>query len=134
MARANVLIPIVKAWVNEVSYDSIFLATEDADALADFKTEFGNKLVYVEQNRYSVDDLKQGQTIADLESRITSSDEERLSIVEDTLVKYFYALVILSKCDSFICSGQCNGYSIVMQFNNGKFEKTYNYFDNSSIG
>ena len=134
MATAEKLIPIVRNWFDEGLYDKIFVATEDADALETLKKEFGKNIVYLDQNRYSVMDLKQGQTIADLERSTTSSDEERMSIIEDTLKKYLYALVILSKCDSFVCSGQCNGYNIVMELNDGKFKKTYKYCDNSTIG
>ena len=50
--------------------------------------------------------------------------EEKL---EDTTVNYFYALYMLSRCDSFISSGRCNGADIVMSFNNGRFAHYYKF-------
>ena len=45
--------------------------------------------------------------------------------VEDTTINYFYALYLLSRCDGFMCSGQCNGYFVVLAFDDGKFKKQY---------
>ena len=50
--------------------------------------------------------------------------EEKL---EDTMINYFYALYMLSKCDSFICSGRCNGADIVKSLNNGRFTRSYKF-------
>ena len=48
-------------------------------------------------------------------------------MIEDTTVNYFYALYMLSRCDSFLCSGKCNGWDIVNEFNKGKFLRSYKF-------
>ena len=53
--------------------------------------------------------------------------EEYDNSVEDTTINYFYALYFLSKCESFMCSGQCNGYSTVLEFNGGRFKREYKF-------
>ena len=34
---------------------------------------------------------------------------------------------LLSRCDSFMCSGQCNGWDVVNDFNGGKFQRSYKF-------
>ena len=43
--------------------------------------------------------------------------------VEDTTVNYFYAIYLLSKCESFIYSNICGGERLAHIFNGGKYKK-----------
>ena len=87
---------------------------------------YGNKLKAVSQDRFSVKDFKDTKLIYEYEKKKAKGEEYDIT-VEDTTINYFYALYMLSKCDSFMCSGQCNGYFVVLAFNEGKFKKEYKF-------
>ena len=36
-------------------------------------------------------------------------------------------IYLLSRCESFMCSGQCNGWDVVMQLNEGEFLRSYKF-------
>ena len=126
MATVPQMLPTIHQWMDEDQYDSIFLATEDKDILEQMKTAFGKKVIAVAQERHSVSELKKDQILSDLEKNIYS-EEEYDKMIEDTTVNYFYALYMLSRCDSFLCSGKCNGWDIVNEFNKGKFLRSYKF-------
>ena len=125
MATVPQMLPTIHQWMDEDQYDSIFLATEDKDILEQMKTAFGKKVIAVAQERHSVSELKKDQILSDLEN--IYSEEEYDKMIEDTTVNYFYALYMLSRCDSFLCSGKCNGWDIVNEFNKGKFLRSYKF-------
>lgn len=118
-ARPDEMIPVIDAWIREEGFEEIFLATEDADILDEMRARYGNRLVTVSQERYRISDFKPGENLADVEKRKSRQDQE--TVVEDTVANYFYALVILSKCAGFLCSGQCNGWDVVNDLNDGRF-------------
>lgn len=90
------------------------------------KTEFGKKIIAVAQERHRVSDFRPGQIISELEKE--TIDPDKLDeMIEDTTINYFYALYMLSRCDSFMCSGQCNGWDVVNDFNDGKFQRCYKF-------
>lgn len=114
------MIPTVKEWLKKDGYDIIFLATEDLDILNTMRGEFGKKVIAIAQERHSSSELKDGQLLNDFEKEIYSPKEYDNRVMETT-VNYFYALYILSKCTSFLCSGQNNGWDSVRGLNCGKF-------------
>ena len=125
MASVEQMVPTIRKWMKDYGYEKIFLATEDADILAQMRKEFGKSMAALSQRRLSVSDLKEGQIIADYEKEHANGDyAEKL---EDTTVNYFYALYLLSKCDAFICSGQCNGWDTVISLNEDRFERSYKF-------
>ena len=125
MASVEQMTPLIRKWMKDYGYEKIFLATEDADILAQMRKEFGKSMVALSQQRISVRDLKEGQIIADYEKENANGDyTEKL---EDTTVNYFYALYLLSRCDAFICSGQCNGWDTVISLNENRFERNYKF-------
>ncbi len=126
MATVPQMLPTIRQWMEEDHYDCIFLATEDQDILNQMKAEFGKQVIAVAQERHSVSEFRKGQIITDLEKE-TYSEEEYDAKVEDTTINYFYALYLLSRCDSFMCSGQCNGWDVVNDFNEGKFQRAYKF-------
>ncbi len=125
-ATVDDLLPTIREWMEKDGYDVIFLATEDQDVLEQMIGEFGKKVRTIAQERHRVSDFKEGQTISELEEEERSGKEWEVAL-EDTTVNYFYALYILSRCDSFMASGQCNGWDVVNSFNQGKFKRSYRF-------
>ena len=109
----------------QMSIEEMFLATEDSDILAEMKREFGKDMIALAQERLSVKNLKQGQIITEYEKG--NNKEDYAAKLEDTTINYFYALYILSRCDAFLCSGQCNGWDNVLSLNAGRFERSYKF-------
>ncbi len=125
MATPKQMAPRIHEWIEKYGFERIFLATEDADALEYMRQEFGDLVVALSQERLKLSDLHQNELIAAYQKEHADGMyEEKL---EDTTINYFYALYILSKCDSFICSGRCNGWDIVQSFNNGRFANCYKF-------
>lgn len=113
------MIERIDAWMKADGYDRIFLATEDQDVLDVMRRRYGDKLRAVSQVRHSVREFKKGEFLADLYKRQDADARERE--LYDTTANYFYALVILSKCTSFLASGQSNGWEVVCSLNGGRF-------------
>lgn len=125
MASAQQMAPLIHEWVEKYGFERVFLATEDAEALEYMRGEFGHFVVALSQERIRMSDLRQNEIISDYEKEHADGMyEEKL---EDTTVNYFYALYMLARCDSFICSGRCNGADIVRSMNNGRFTNYYKF-------
>ena len=129
-AQASVddMFPLINKWLDEDLYDIIFLATEDLDVLNKMIKLYGNKVVSIAQERHKADEFKKGQVINDFEKQIYSKNEYDYRVL-DTSINYFYALYLLSKCDSFMCSGQNNGWDTVLSLNGGRFNKTFRFIN-----
>ena len=125
MATVEQMTPKIHQWMEDYGYEKLFLATEDADILAAMRKEFGRNLVALSQERISVANLRRGQVISEYEKE--TGGEDYTAKLEDTTINYFYALYILSRCDAFLCSGQCNGWDNVLSLNGGKFERSYRF-------
>ena len=126
MATVEEMTPLIYQWLEEDGYDCIFLATEDKDVLAKMRNEFGSKVLVVAQERHSVSEFKSSTIISELEKE-QATGQEYDAVVEDNTINYFYAVYLLSKCSSFMCSGQCNGYDMVRDFNEGGFDRIYKF-------
>ncbi len=125
MATVEQMTPKIREWMEKYGYEKLFLATEDSDILAQMRKKFGDKMIALAQTRLSARDLKSGQIITDYEKE--KGGEQYAEKLEDTTINYFYALYILSKCDAFLCSGQCNGWDNVVSLNGDKFEHCYKF-------
>lgn len=125
MATVEQMIPTIRKWIADYGYEKIFLATEDAGVLKQMRDEFGNLMTALAQERVRVEDLKKGQILSDYEKE--HNREGYREKLEDTTVNYFYALYLLSLCDGFMCSGQCNGWDTVLSLNDNKFERTHKF-------
>lgn len=99
--------------------DGIFLATEDAGIFNQYITEFGDKVKYIEQKRYS-------SSISDY---ICLTDIYKSNQHKQNLA-YLTSLYILSKCDYFI--GGINGGTFGAMLLSDGFE--YTYFWNKGVG
>ena len=125
MASADQMSPLIHEWIEKYGFNRIFLATEDEDALEHMRSEFGNLVIALSQERLKQSDLRQNEILSDYEKEHADGMyEEKL---EDTTINYLYALYMLSKCDSFVCSGRCNGSDIVISLNNGRFSHFYKF-------
>ena len=125
-ATVDDMLPMIRQWMAEDQYACIFLATEDQDILERMRAEFGSTIRAIAQERHRVSDFKEGQTISQLEVQ-ERSGKDYMAALEDTTVNYFYALYLLSRCDSFMASGLCNGWDVVNAFNDGKFKRVYKF-------
>ncbi|MDO4803810.1 MAG: hypothetical protein Q4A32_03200 [Lachnospiraceae bacterium] len=122
MSSPSEMVPMIDEWMEKYGYEKLFLATEDMDILKWMREHYKGKLLAVSQERHSVQDLRGTLLLADLDK--LSSEDPNLTL-EETTVNYFYALYMLSQCQGFICSGYCNGYDLVLNFNQNKFEHVY---------
>ena len=123
-ATVDDMLPMIREWLNADGYDLIFLATEDQDILDRMKKEFGSIIRAVSQVRHSVRDFENMRLLSELEEK---EQADNAGLVEDNTVNYFYALYLLSKCESFMVSGQCHGWSVVNSFNHGNFKRRYKF-------
>ena len=71
-----------------------------------------------------MDEFKTVKLIGELEAEKYDASEKEMHL-EDLTVNYFYAMYVLSRCDSFIASGTANGVDIVNCFNSGTFTHYY---------
>lgn len=127
-ARVKDMVPLIREWIEQDGYEKIFLATEDSDILDKMREEFPGKILVVAQERHSVSDLRRQKTrmIYELEKKLHAGEAYE-TYLEDTTVNYFYALYMLSKCDAFMCSGQCNGFDVVKAFRKEPFAREYKF-------
>lgn len=125
-AKVGEMIPKIHEWLDAYGFDGIFLATEDSGILKEMKEEFGTLIRIVAQERFSMDEFKTVKLIAELEVEKYDASE-REAHIEDITANYFYAMYVLSRCDSFIASGTANGVDIVNCFNKGAFTHYYLY-------
>lgn len=112
MATVSDMIPLIHEWMENFGFDGIFLATEDQDIYEKMTAEFGKTLSSVAQKRHRTSELVDKYLLSSIQT-----DEE----LEENTVKYLHALYILSRCDSFVCSGWCNGYDLVLGLRQGDF-------------
>ncbi len=123
-ATPEQMISVIEEWIKEDGYEKIFLATEDMDNLEKIKAAFPGKVIAIAQERMRISDLeKQGTTLIYEYEQKANQGQAYYDSLEDTTVNYFYALYILSWCDSFLCSGQCNGWDTVRSLKEGTFER-----------
>ncbi len=125
MASVEQMVPGIRKWMADYGYEKIFLATEDGDILREMREEFGKSMVALSQHRITRKDLREGQVISEYEKE--TGGDNYTEKLEDTTVNYFYALYLLSRCDAFMCSGQCNGWDTVTSINENRFERKYKF-------
>ena len=127
MATVDEMLPAIREWIREDHYDIVFLATEDQDIYKRMHQEFGGMLRVISQRRRSVSDFKDGiRLISELEEA-EKDEPDAKDLVEDDMVNYFYALYCLSRCESFMASGNCHGWSVVNSFKEGSFKRCYKF-------
>ena len=113
---------IIGERMKEYDYDRIFVATEDSQMLDQMVRAFPGKVLAVSQERFKVSDFKDVKYISDLEKSRRGGVEYSAS-VEDTTINYFYAMYMLSRCESLIANCMCNGVNIAESFNQGRYTR-----------
>jgi len=104
---------LLAAW--DLEY--IFIATEDAIYCDYFKKEFGDRVYFTDQERYTT---KPGEMLADVHRK-----QETKADAFHKGADYVLAVYLLSKCNSFLASGQCAGVTKAVQMNEGRFKEKY---------
>ncbi|MCR5008845.1 MAG: hypothetical protein K6A76_09740 [Oribacterium sp.] len=128
-ASADQMITVIKKWLEEDGYEKIFLATEDQDNFEKIRAAFLGKIIAISQERMSIKEMaKKGTTLIYEFEEKNNQGQDYIDALEDTTVNYFYALYILSKCDAFLCSGQCNGWDTVRSLRGGNFKRERKLF------
>ena len=108
-------IRIIRERIEEYGYDRIFVATEDSGYLERMIVEFPRQVLAVAQERHSVSEFTDVRYISDLEKK-QYSGSAYLASVEDTTVNYFYAMYLLSRCESLVSNCMCSGVNIANSF------------------
>ena len=66
--------------------------------------------------------------------RVRHPDEEDYNaFLEDSTVNYFYALYMLSRCESFMYSGQCGGIVMTKSLSEKGFKRMYCFAQNKEV-
>ena len=115
-------IDYIKDKISKEDYDKIFVATEDSYFLDLMLESFPGKVFTISQQRFSVSDFKDVKYISDLEKK-RNTGISYLNSVEDTTINYFYAMYMLSRCESLVSNCMCSGVNIAVSFNDGKYKK-----------
>jgi hypothetical protein len=97
----------------EQGYEKLFLATEDANVLELFRKEFGDRLLYVQQQRY-----RDGKTPLALQEGYAAESDPKTEGL-----KYLSVIYLLAGCDGLI-GGRCGITTIAYLISDG-FEYEY---------
>ncbi|MBQ6441753.1 MAG: hypothetical protein IJJ13_04075 [Lachnospiraceae bacterium] len=128
-------LPKIREWMEEGDYDGIFLATEDRDILDKMLAAFPGKIRVVSQERYGITDFQKEQvtTISELDRKRHPGEEEYDQFLEDSTANYFYALYLLSRCESFMYSGQCGGSTMTKSLSEKGFRRMWCFAQNKEV-
>ena len=112
---------LIDEWMAKYNYEKIFLATEDKDILNWMRDHYKESwATSQERQRHRFRTSSFSPTSISRASGNTISTRSSRKI----LVNYV-ALYMLSQCHGFVCSGYCNGFDLVLHFNQGKFEHVH---------
>ncbi|MCR4901621.1 MAG: hypothetical protein K6A23_02065 [Butyrivibrio sp.] len=102
----------------EHPYKYIYLATEDSEILEEMKSIYGNRLLYTDQERFSIDP---GQLLINIHDARPKEKGKGFRLGAE----YLLTLRLLSKCESLVASGNCGGTDEAIRENNGNYRITY---------
>jgi len=117
----KVVLADVKSEFNKGTYDAIFLATEDQDVLDDFKDEFGESLLYIDQSRVSKKEMKGDKWLSSVRENNHPNEDKDLAFLS-----YFSATYILAKCKCFFAGRNYGSKGVLLFSNRFEFVKIYN--------
>ena len=117
--NTEMLIGDVRDTMEKYSCDRVFLATEDADILNEFRKSFGNRLVYIDQKRTSKKEMSGRKFLADERAL----DKERNQ--QEEALQYLTAIHLLTQCQCFL-GGRTGGTKGVLLMAEGfEYSKVY---------
>jgi len=102
----------------EHPYKYIYLATEDAEILEEMKRAYGDRLIYTDQERFTIEP---GKLLASLHGADTKEMGKGFRLGAE----YLCTLRLLSQCESLIASGACGGVEEAIRENGGKYRFIY---------
>ena len=102
-------------------YDAVFLATEDQDILDIFLEEFGERLLFVEQNRFSKKDMKGDALLCRVREKQHPEEDKDIAFLS-----YFTATYILSKSKCLYTGRNNASKGLLYMPSNYDFIKIYN--------
>lgn len=115
-AEINSMIWECKGIMEENGFEKIFLATEDKTYFEAFKSEFGNKLLYIEQKRVvSGSNRKLVGELLDIEQGARKTFGQT----------YLLATYCLAQCDALIYNVPSGGYYLAQKWRNHPYEFSY---------
>jgi hypothetical protein len=94
---------------------------------------FRNHLSYVDfdipglAREFNLDPARQKAVMIATAKKVLDITVDEIRAMSEELCDKWHALYMLSRCDSFLCSGKCNGWDIVNEFNKGKFLRSYKF-------
>lgn len=106
--------------MKEKCCDYVFVATEDKDMLSTLKAEFGYKLLYIDQRRYSGKDMRSDQLLAQVKEKDCERDP-----LKDAL-DYFAAIYLLTHCCCFIGGRTGGTKGVLLMEEEFEYIKIYN--------
>ncbi len=115
-------IEVIEQRIKQYNYEKVFVATEDSDFLQIMIDNFPNQVITVSQERHNLSEFKNIKYISDLEKNLYQG-KEYLDSVEDTTVNYYYAIYLLSRCESLISNCMCSAVNIAKSFNHDKYTR-----------
>ena len=111
-------IELVKIKLKEWNCEYLLLATEDIGILEHFKQAgFGDKLKYIEQERYKYPDTNQPGILV---SKMKRTDHDYHGEMP-----YLAILYLLADCNSLISNCQCGAFVVADYINGGMYEHRY---------
>ncbi|MCR5102522.1 MAG: hypothetical protein K6B41_14340 [Butyrivibrio sp.] len=102
----------------EHPYKYIYLATEDQEIFDIMKDAYGDRLIYTDQERFTIN---KGQLLIELHGKDTKEKGKGFRLGAE----YLLTLRLLSRCESFIASGYCGGTTEALRENDGKYRFVY---------
>ena len=115
----------LKKKMDESNYEFIFVACQSTDTINMFKERFGDKVIYTNRSRKSMNEIKK------LESDWSNSYkwfDDRVEITKEYLVEIY----MLSRCDSLLC-GWTHGNIAAYLLKDGEFDEMIVYNQGNSI-
>lgn len=104
----------------EGSYEKIFVASEDSDYIDIMLNNFPGKVVVVAQERFKAKDVENVKYISEYEKKKYHGSDYDKAVIDNT-INYFYAIYLLSRCESLISNCMCSGVAMARSFNGGKY-------------
>ena len=109
----------VLQYIKEYKADYVFLATEDENIKDKFVLKFGDILLFNEQKRTSLSEVREGEYLSETRNRTIVSKEDKYV----SGLQYLTAIYILSKCQ-YLVATQCGGTKGALIMSDG-YKSTY---------
>lgn len=117
------IIEIIKKQLSSWEYDYIFLSTMYANSLAQFREEFGDKVICIERKRTDSKDAA-GTNFGMSEKEAYEAFRSNLPYYTNLVKTYLKEIIALSRCD-YLLGGGSSGMAAALVMNGGKYDDIY---------